>query len=155
MFSRGYRHPDPKPAIRSDFPPAAEIPDAMECLQCGWCCRQYRGYHWAKAPDLLRWHREGKQDILRFVAAGRNPDGTPRSAADLGEADLAALEPATGWTDPGTGLSLEACPFLTDAGDGRFLCAIHLTKPAVCRETNTWEWGSGRFGPWGCPVSPP
>ncbi|HVN65984.1 MAG TPA: YkgJ family cysteine cluster protein [Methanomicrobiales archaeon] len=127
----------------------------MECLQCGWCCRQYRGYHWAKAPDLLRWHREGKQDILRFVAAGRNPDGTPRSAADLGEADLAALEPATGWTDPGTGLSLEACPFLTDAGDGRFLCAIHLTKPAVCRETNTWEWGSGRFGPWGCPVSPP
>ena len=56
---------------------------------------------------------------------------------------------------PLSGEPLEACPFLTDARDGRFLCGIHPTKPAVCRETNTWEWGSGRFGPWGCPVSPP
>jgi hypothetical protein len=71
----------------------------VQCIQCGWCCRQYRGYHWAKVPDLLRWHGEGRRDILRYVSAGRNP--------------------------------------------------------AVCRETNTWEWGFGRFGPWGCPVSPP
>jgi Fe-S-cluster containining protein len=127
----------------------------MTCIQCGWCCRRYRGYHWAKAPDLLRWLEEGRQDILRYVGAGRNPDGTIRTAALLGPRELAAMDPAAGWTDPATGRLLEVCPFLTDAKDGRFLCAIHPTKPAVCRDTNTWEWGLGRYGPWGCPASPP
>ena len=127
----------------------------MTCIQCGWCCRQYRGFHWAKAPDLLRWHGEGRRDILRYVAAGRNPGGTVRTAADLGAEELAAMEPAKGWADPATGRLLDACPFLVDARDGRFLCGIHPTKPAVCRDTNTWEWGIGRYGPWACPASPP
>jgi Fe-S-cluster containining protein len=127
----------------------------MVCIQCGWCCRQYRGFHWAKVPDLLRWYAEGRRDILRYVAAGRNPDGKILTAADLGPAGLAGMEPAKGWTDPATGRPIGDCPFLRDAGDGRFLCSIHPTKPAVCRETNTWEWGIGRYGPWACPASPP
>ena len=125
------------------------------CLQCGWCCRQYRGYHWAKVPDLLRWHGEGRRDILGYVAAGRNPDGTVRTAAGLGAEELAAMEPATGWTDPATGNLLETCPFLVNIDGSRSICAIHATKPAVCRDTNTWEWGLGRYGPRGCPASPP
>ena len=127
----------------------------MICIQCGWCCRQYRGYHWAKVPDLLRWHDAGRQDILRYVAAGRNPDGTIRTAANLEVADLLEMDPATCWTDPVTGGVLEDCPFLVKADSSRYLCAIHPTKPAVCRDTNTWEWGLGRYGPWGCPASPP
>ena len=127
----------------------------MTCIQCGWCCRQYRGYHWAKAPDLLRWHREGRRDILQYVAAGRNPDGGGRTAANLNETEISSLEPAIGWTDPTTGVKLEACPFLLEAESGLFFCTIHPTKPAVCRDTNTWEWGLGRYGPWGCPASPP
>ena len=127
----------------------------MTCIQCGWCCRQYRGFHWAKAADLLRWHREGRKDILRYVAAGRNTDGTFRSAVDLGKQELAALDPATAWTDPATGTVLECCPFLMQIDPSRSICAIHSTKPAVCRDTNTWEWGIGRYGPWACPASPP
>ena len=127
----------------------------MQCIQCGWCCRQYRGFHWAKEPDLLRWRREGRRDILKYVEAGRNPDGSVRTAADLTAVDLSAVDPATGWTDPVTGSVLEACPFLLKADTSRYLCAIHSTKPGVCRDTNTWEWGLGRFGPWGCPASPP
>ncbi|MGA2934615.1 MAG: YkgJ family cysteine cluster protein [Methanomicrobiales archaeon] len=127
----------------------------MPCIQCGWCCRQYRGFHWAKEPDLLRWHREGRRDILQYVAAGRNPDGTVRTAADLAEAELSSMDPATSWTDPVTGIALEACPFLVKVDPSRYVCAIHPTKPAVCRDTNTWEWGLGRYGPWGCPASPP
>ena len=127
----------------------------MACIQCGWCCRQYRGYHWAKAADLLRWHREGRPDILRYVDAGRRPDGSHRTAAELGPAELAGMGPAAGWADPGTGARLENCPFLREADGSRALCSIHPTKPGVCRETNTWEWGVGRYGPWGCPASPP
>ncbi|MDD1651640.1 MAG: YkgJ family cysteine cluster protein [Methanomicrobiales archaeon] len=127
----------------------------MQCIQCGWCCRQYRGYHWAKPEDLLRWHDEGRKDILRYVAAGKDGRGNHRTAADLERSDLERCGPVEGWTDPATGILHEGCPFLVPAGPSRYLCSIHPTKPQVCRDTNTWEWGFGRFGPWGCPVSPP
>ena len=65
------------------------------------------------------------------------------------------MEPATGWTDPGTGQSIGLCPFLVRMNESLYRCAIHPTKPSVCRDTNTWEWGLGRYGPWGCPASPP
>ena len=85
----------------------------------------------------------GGKDFTIIDTGGLMP--SPESALDLNviaQVDMAVDE-------------ADVIIFLTDARDGRFLCGIHPTKPAVCRETNTWEWGSGRFGPWGCPVSPP
>jgi len=115
----------------------------------------YRGFHWAKPTDLLRWHDEGRRDILQYVAAGRDGTGRLRTATDLERTDLERLGPVSGWTDPVTGTVRETCPFLVQADPTRYLCSIHPTKPQVCQETNTWEWGFGRYGPWGCPVSPP
>ena len=76
----------------------------MTCIQCGWCCRAVQGFSLGEGPDLLRWHREGRRDILQYVAAGRNPDGTVRTAADLGQRTC-RYGSATGWTDPLPGAS--------------------------------------------------
>lgn len=55
-------------------------------------------------PDLDRWRRQGRTDIL----------------AEVGD--------QSGWREPGP------CPFLAAAGAGRFGCSIYETRPATCRE---------------------
>lgn len=55
-------------------------------------------------PDLVRWRREGRADIL----------------AEVGD--------YSGWLKPG------ACPFLKPAPLGRLTCSIYETRPETCRE---------------------
>lgn len=85
------------------------------CRACGVCCDVYGGHLWAAAEDLERWRAQGRTDLLSRV----------------GEAGAI-------WCDPDTGARLEACPYLVRAPDGGGRCAIHPTKPALCRAYPTW-----------------
>ena len=66
----------------------------------------------ASHRDILRWQREGREDILHViedeeVLFGRN---------GLGDGDY-----------------LDRCPFLVEEGDS-FACAIYKTRPHTCRD---------------------
>lgn len=80
------------------------------CRACGVCCEVYAGHLRAAAEDLERWRAEGRTDLLSRV----------------GDAGVI-------WCDPSTGAHLEACPHLVPAPDDGSRCAIHATKPALCR----------------------
>ena len=55
-------------------------------------------------PDIARWTREGRLDILGEVSE------------------------LSGWRTPGP------CPFLVPIGAGRYSCSIYDTRPETCRE---------------------
>lgn len=84
---------------------------APACRGCGACCERYGDTLAAEEADLARWRREGRTDLL----------------ARVGEGGFL-------WVEPATGKPLARCPFLepTEGGGGR--CAIHLTKPDMCRD---------------------
>jgi len=116
----------------------------MTCEQCGECCRHYSGTGWAKTHDLLRWHDEGRYDILQYAVVIR---GTTRvSCATLTRHALEQIPPLDTWTDPTGGTVLDTCPFLTPIAPDRWSCSIHRTKPEVCESCNPWEWGTLRGG---------
>jgi Fe-S-cluster containining protein len=63
---------------------------------------------------VLRWHREGRNDILSHLVD-----------------DHLELE-VDGWFHPATRERLEICPFLEQHTDGATSCAIQHTKPLAC-----------------------
>ena len=85
-----------------------------ECKRCGTCCQTHFSVY-AMEEDIARWRTEGRTDILRLME------------------DLEAA-----WADDQlvstiTGEPLSPCPFLQNDGT-RFSCAIHSTRPRICRE---------------------
>jgi Fe-S-cluster containining protein len=83
------------------------------------CCEVLGDALQACAPDLTRWLSEGRLDLLARVGPG-------------GEL----------WVDPATGEREPACPFLDRLGRDRARCAIHHTKPDICRRYPTAAHGS-------------
>lgn len=87
------------------------------CQQCGSCCEKYGNSIQASAQDVMRWEREGREDILKHVI----PFGVNGS---LFGGELWFSE---------EGEKLGRCPFLRKKGREGF-CAIQETKPEVCRK---------------------
>lgn len=88
---------------------------ASACTRCGKCClnESYMLTLTASAKDVSRWQREGRDDILRYVAQ-----------VGPGFYDL--------WVDDG--VELARCPFLRkDRGAATYRCKIHETRPETCR----------------------
>ncbi|PLX40387.1 MAG: hypothetical protein C0608_09130 [Deltaproteobacteria bacterium] len=88
-----------------------------ECAACGICCDLYGFTLTADAGDLERWRVEGRGDLLAMV----------------GEDGLL-------WLEPETGEHLDHCPHLgrvKNGGSLHALCAIHRTKPHICRSYPT------------------
>jgi Fe-S-cluster containining protein len=113
--------------------------DIYECLQCGWCCKQFTGIAWAAPPDLLRWYDEGRRDILQYALVSLK-DGTRISAAELNRDELEAVPGFGRWRDPVSGDILTQCPFLAQITVDTYICTIHETKPHVCRGHSPREW---------------
>ena len=86
---------------------------SMECMRCGRCClADFTAY--VTEEDIGRWKSEGRDDIL----------GVLEREGAVWEGDrLMSRE---------SGTPLGGCRFF--AFDGKtFYCAIHETRPAVCR----------------------
>ncbi len=92
--------------------------EGHRCLCCGRCCESFGGHLNASRPDLARWRRLGRTDLLRRVSA-------------VGWI----------WIDPETGLLERSCPFLERVGPDRQLCAIEDVKPDMCRDYPTLAHG--------------
>jgi Fe-S-cluster containining protein len=67
-------------------PASPDSPDALDCRTCGACCRQIPdGTALVSAEDLVRWKREGRDDILRTLVPGHFSQqglGTPDNPHD-------------------------------------------------------------------------
>lgn len=88
------------------------------CVGCGSCCEEFGGVLAAEEADLARWRREGRDDLLARVGEG------------------GAL-----WVAPDTGEELDRCPFFERLGSDAGRCAIHETKPDMCRAYPTVDHG--------------
>lgn len=99
-----------------------------ECLRCGRCCQDPFS-RYVSEEDVLRWKREKRFDILSVVSEEER-----------------ALERATGMS----ALKMfKPCRFNNPAGEvGRVACAIHRTRPLICRR---FEPGRSRLCPAGKP----
>ena len=84
---------------------------AVFCKRCGGCCQAHMGML-ASHRDILRWQREGREDILRVI----EDEETLFGRNGLGDGDY-----------------LDRCPFLVGGG-GQFACAIYGTRPHTCRD---------------------
>lgn len=93
-------------------------PVAPGCRACGACCEHFGGHLRASKPDLERWRAEGRDDLLSRVNR------------------LGWL-----WVDPASGAPLERCPFLERIDPESARCAIHHTKPEMCRAYPTLAHG--------------
>jgi Fe-S-cluster containining protein len=52
-------------------PASPDRADDLDCRACGACCRQIPdGTALVSAEDLVRWKREGRDDILRTLVPG-------------------------------------------------------------------------------------
>ncbi|MDD1673394.1 MAG: YkgJ family cysteine cluster protein [Methanomicrobiales archaeon] len=111
----------------------------MTCDQCGLCCLHYHGTYWARTSDLLRWHDEGRKDILQYVAVS-GPDGSRTTAIMLPRTELEKIEHVSAWTDPESGREILPCPFLRKVSTNRYLCSIHATKSQTCRRFVHEDW---------------
>lgn len=89
------------------------------CRACGVCCEVFADALSASGQDLLRWRAQGRLDLLARVGAGREL-----------------------WVDPSNGERESTCPFLGRTGPDGALCAIHDTKPDLCRRYPTPAHGS-------------
>jgi len=103
-----------------------KLPPGSPCTQCGKCCTKtsYMESLQATGEDVLRWRREGRNDILRFAYVLGRPDDP---WADL-------------WVDAHTGRERSRCPFVKKVpGTNRYLCSIYETRPQVCRDYVPWS----------------
>ena len=105
--------------------------DGFNCKRCGLCCSLLGIEHelYVDEEDVRRWEREGRDDILAWVARAVYRDQ---------EYDFPV--------DPNTGDEVVGdCPFLErDAERGVTRCLIHDTRPRDCvafpasREDAAW-----------------
>jgi Fe-S-cluster containining protein len=92
-----------------------KVADAERCRRCGECCLTLGSGIQASPSDVERWIREGRQEVLRYLrmeeAKGELiTDGTLEIGDEHGR-----------------------CVFLI-RDHNAYACAIHETKPEVCRE---------------------
>lgn len=98
------------------------------CSRCGKCCTAPVVLI-TKPSDYLRWERQGRDDILKYATV------PPLK----GYGDL--------WIDIKGTENSGYCPFIRQTDEGKFICAIHDTKPEVCREFYCeWAYGAGKKG---------
>jgi len=88
----------------------------FECKRCGKCCVKFTGTLSATKEDILRWRKEGRDDIIAYVYFMGDDWG-----------DL-FFHPETG------GEIHDRCPFLRKIRNkNEYKCMIEETKPEVCR----------------------
>jgi Fe-S-cluster containining protein len=88
----------------------------LDCLRCGACCRQASdGRILVPAEDLVRWKRQGRDDILAQIVPGH-----------FGEEAFA-------FTQDG------ACVHLGVPGQAN-ACAIYEDRGTTCREFEKGSW---------------
>ncbi len=98
----------------------------MSCKNCGKCCIEMGWKIFATPDDIVRWIKEGRQDILKHVLVYEYYDILHGYVFEGGEV----------WFDE-NGRKLERCPFIKER-DGKIYCRIHETKPQQCREYRCW-----------------
>ncbi|NOZ58095.1 MAG: YkgJ family cysteine cluster protein [Euryarchaeota archaeon] len=89
--------------------------EADKCRRCGECCLTLGSRIQASPGDVERWIREGREEVLRRLR--------------IEEKDGELITDGTLEIGDGQG----RCIFLREA-EGAYACAIHETKPEVCRE---------------------
>lgn len=109
--------------------------DGFTCKQCGRCCQvlgiEYDLY--VGDEDVRRWEREGRDDILAWVAPTVYRDGEYDFPVDAETGDEV----------------VGGCPFLKrDPNRGVTLCLIHDTRPKDCVAFPASREDAGRIG---CP----
>jgi len=89
--------------------------EKFRCKQCGHCCLNLSDAYCNSVPDedVNRWKLEHRYDILKFVDQSSFFN------------DI--------WIDQETGEELGRCPWLKRLVNNKFMCRIHHTKPAHCR----------------------
>jgi Fe-S-cluster containining protein len=101
-------------------------PPGSPCNQCGKCCTNpnYMGTLFADGADVIRWRKEGRDDILRYAYV---PGDEPDASADL-------------WIDSWNGgKELYRCPFVRkNPNSPKHRCTIYETRPQVCRDYEPW-----------------
>jgi Fe-S-cluster containining protein len=111
---------------KSEFKTGKNIIDHQqkECLRCGRCClADFTAY--VTEDDIRRWKAENREDILNIL---ENEQG-------LWQGDHLV--------NAHRGTPLRGCPFFFFDSE-RFGCAIHETRPAICRN---YEPGSSELCP--------
>ena len=95
----------------------AKTAPSKVCLQCGHCCQPFFSLY-VSDEDETRWRREGREDILTQLRWEREhivwKDDQPLVLA--------------------TGEVPRRCRYLEKFPDGATRCAIHVTKPKICRD---------------------
>lgn len=109
----------------------------MECLQCGWCCKNYVRINPSR-DDLEKWIRNSRTDILRVFVI-RLDDNTLIRGSGLTREQVPSVVFAD-MIDPVTGEFFDRCPFLIQEDEG-YRCSIHALKPEDCSRYRPWEWG--------------
>jgi Fe-S-cluster containining protein len=103
------------------------------CSNCGRCCKEEGSGFTMMPSDYRRWKRQGRHDILRYVSQYEGH-------ADYGDIWV-------DWIDPETGEVLGHCPFLHKVHREKYTCAIHHTKPTICKRFwCEWAYGIGKKG---------
>lgn len=87
--------------------------EEMECRRCGKCCLADM-LDYAAEEERERWRREGREDILAMLER--------HHGVWMGDHIVSADD----------GHTFRGCPFL-EWEDGLTRCAIHETRPRVCR----------------------
>ncbi len=99
------------------MPKSEKNKEVKTCLRCGHCCQPYFSLY-VSEEDEERWRREGRQDILERLMWERKhiiwKDDQPINLA--------------------TGEVERRCYWLRKNPDGTTYCAIHETKPKICRD---------------------
>jgi tetratricopeptide (TPR) repeat protein/Fe-S-cluster containining protein len=94
------------------------IPENFSCEQCGKCCTKtlWAGHLDTRLvwEDVQRWRAQNRQDILKYVLAFEGLGG-----------DIIDLK---------NNKFLSKCPFIKRE-NAKYACAIHDTKPFVCKIT--------------------
>ena len=89
--------------------------EKFSCKQCGHCCLNLSDAYCNSVldEDVDRWKLENRYDILKFVD----------QSSFLNDI----------WIDQETGEELGRCPWLKRLPNSKYICRIHHTKPAHCR----------------------
>jgi Fe-S-cluster containining protein len=89
--------------------------EKFRCKQCGHCCLNLSDAYCNSVldEDVNRWQLEHRCDILKFVDQSSFFN------------DI--------WIDQETGEELGRCPWLKRLSNNKYICRIHHTKPAHCR----------------------
>ncbi len=89
--------------------------EKFRCKQCGHCCLNLSDAYRNSVldEDVNRWKLEDRCDILKFVDQSSFFN------------DI--------WIDQETGEELGKCPWLKRLANNKYICRIHHTKPAHCR----------------------